>query len=789
MAIVHRAPLPPRQFPSNPDEWTVEDAAAAEAFYAREEQVRSFKSFAKAFWHLAEPRERCIWTKHLDAICDEAQAVWEESEKRRTAYVFIMDAYGWDAEAAQSALDRTFGDVQPLRLVILVPPRHSKSTLMRLLAAWVWIRRAGTQVLYLTAVDTLIETNGVLLRDMFRSEQYRQLQQHLIATKRATQGDPERGVPEGAVFALRADTYAKEKLQNTAEGTWEGHVLGGRFTGVNSDLTVIDDPHDVDDGLNEASSAASKSRVMADIRSVYKSKVEDRFNSPIFGICILVMQRVHPEDLADYMISQGAMVVCLPARYNPSHPHRYTKDWRTEPGELLCPQRFTNAWHVREQAKDPHGYATKQDLLPTAKEGTKFKRAWFKNRFADDVHAVARACDEVVLSVDCASKTGDRNDFTSMGVWGRRGALRFLLDRRYFKGEIGAVLQAFDELVREWPEATLKLVEDKSAGTQLIQFRRDIVPGIVPINPSGDKDARANYAQAAYEAGNVWLPANVPDKDTRVLKPNPWLNEYVENMVAFGSGAHDDDVDMTSQVFKRWAEGMRPWLTPEQRTQVGQVAIGLATSDNVIRWARRESGRTYFLGVVPGWANGLSPAVAAFVDGRGRLVAMVEVNDGGVDRFVSDLALEALTWTPMSGRYAEVDGMPFTETVRGLQARRVRVAGDPSKWAGDKGAGYRATRDEQARLWAKFLEAVGQGRAVVPDGRTMAALESVVESNGIPRAPDGQPIGGRALAYLLAMQAMMAAPADAQDPNPFDYRYRAPEQSDMWGPAAAFARR
>ena len=781
MAILHRSTLAPRVLSRDPSTWSEEEAKQVEAFFARESCFDSFSAFAKAFWRLAEPRERCIWTKHLDAICDEAQAKVEEAERRRATFNAIMDRHGWDTDRAQQDLDLAFAGPlgEPLRLVILVPPRHSKSTLMRLLAAWVWLRRPGTQVLYLTAVDTLIETNGVLLRDLFRSPEFQAMQAHLVATKRLPPGDPERGVSEGCSFALRADTYAKEKLQNTAEGTWEGHVLGGRFTGVNSDLTIIDDPHDVDDGLNESSSPASKSRVMADVRSIYKSKVEDRFNSPLWGLCILVMQRVHPEDLADYMISQGAEVVCLPARYDPKHPHVYAKDWRKEPGELLCPARFKAEWLDREQKKDPHGFATKQLLRPTAQEGTKFKRAWFTQTYKDDPHDVARVCDEVVLSVDCANKTGARNDYTSMGVWGRKGSRRILLDRRYFRGELPAVLEAFDALVKEWPEASLKLVEDKANGTSLIQMRRDIIPGIVPVNPKGDKESRANYAQAAYEAKNVWLPANAS-----------WLAEYVENMVSFGAGgAHDDDVDMTSQVFERWATGIRPWLTSDQRAIVSQVALGVTVGENAIRWGRREVGRSYYVGIVPGWANGQSAAVAVFVDGRGKMVSVVECNDGGVDRFVSDLAIEASAWFPSDGRYAEQEGLPYTETIRGLLAKRVRVSGDPTKWAGTKGAGNRLKKDEQAALWQRFMEAIGQGRAAVSDSRTLASLEAVVEQQGVPCAPDGTAISGRALAYLLAVQAMMAAPADVMDRNPISYRPTpAPMGSDPWGPNANIAR-
>ena len=109
---------------------------------------RKLRHFARQFWQVADPKtKRVIWNPHLDILCDEVQALLEESLRRRT-----MDP---DEAAA----------LPPLRLVINVPPRSAKSTILQKLAlAWWWLRVPGEQILALANNETLIERDGSALR-------------------------------------------------------------------------------------------------------------------------------------------------------------------------------------------------------------------------------------------------------------------------------------------------------------------------------------------------------------------------------------------------------------------------------------------------------------------------------------------------------------------------------------------------------------------------------------------------------------------------------------------------
>lgn len=739
------------------------DDATFNALAAAEAQMRQylhFREFARAFWKIAAPEtSEVVWSPYLDAVCDELQSLVEESDRRRKVRSTILARHpNWHTSqvktaAAMADVTAELGHLPRLRMVILIPPRHGKSIIVqRLLPAWRWLHRPQEQILALTCVDTLLETNGMRLRDVVRHEQYKELQRFLIGQRRlpsvGVKESKKLGLDAGQSFGMRIDQSAKEKMSNTAGGSRAGHVLGGAYTGVDADMVVIDDPHDIDDGLLETSSEETKQRLMREVRSTYKDKVQDRLNEPIFGMVVLIMQRVHPMDLADYMISRSdARLVCLPTEFEPDHPHRYAKDWRTEPGELLSPARIT-ASEVREKkAESPHGYATKYQMRPSVPEGGVFKRAFFTKRYGTPdtwrklAHEAARQCEEVTISVDSASSTKRRSDFTSMGVWGRIGAKRILLDRVYGKFEIEDLCGRFDDLVAEWPEATFKLIEFKSSGIQLYQMRNGKVSGCIPVTPVGDKSSRAGW---------------VPFKDGNALFPNaPWIEEYVQNMAGFGvGGAHDDDVDMTSQVMHYWATAPKSWLTAEHRNVLASIEAPTRSGD-ALRWGRPDPRAAVFVGVVPGWAmQAGSEACAVFVNVSGEMLCMIETVSGGVPAFVASVVGESERFANLrGGRWAEIDGHPTIETIRPLLKNRVRM-GIYEKTLGQRGAGYRGEKSQVSALWGGFLALMAEGRVKIRDDVTLATLETVVEADGIPSMADGKPIRGRALALLLALQAM-----------------------------------
>jgi len=88
-----------------------------------------------------------------------------------------------------------------------------------------------------------------------------------------------------------------------------------------------------------------------------------------------------------------------------------------------------------------------------------------------------------------------------------------------------------------------KLIEDKANGSAVIQMLMNQIRGIIPVNPSGGKIARAAGISPLIEAGNVYLPHP---------QMFPWVGDFLEECAAFPNGAHDDQVDAMTQVLLRW---------------------------------------------------------------------------------------------------------------------------------------------------------------------------------------------------------------------------------------------
>ncbi len=105
-------------------------------------------------------------------------------------------------------------------------------------------------------------------------------------------------------------------------------------------------------------------------------------------------------------------------------------------------------------------------------------------------------------------------------------------------------------MAAKWPQARLKLIEEKANGPAIISALRREISGIVPVNPQGSKEARLNAVAPDIEAGNVYIP------DPSIA---PWIHDYVEELAAFPSGANDDQVDATSQALDRL--NLRPTRT------------------------------------------------------------------------------------------------------------------------------------------------------------------------------------------------------------------------------------
>ena len=97
-------------------------------------------------------------------------------------------------------------------------------------------------------------------------------------------------------------------------------------------------------------------------------------------------------------------------------------------------------------------------------------------------------------SWDTAFKGTENADYVVGQVHEAHRADRYLLDQVRDRMDLPATLLAVRRLSAHWPNANLKLVEDKANGPAVVQSLRHEIAGFVEVNPEGGKISRAAAA-------------------------------------------------------------------------------------------------------------------------------------------------------------------------------------------------------------------------------------------------------------------------------------------------------
>ncbi|MGY8682392.1 phage terminase large subunit [Bradyrhizobium sp. UFLA05-153] len=317
----------------------------------------------------------------------------------------------------------------------------------------------------------------------------------------------------------------------------------GTLTGRGANLIIIDDPHKADEAL----SGKARSRVMNWYQGTLVSRLDDKQNGQI----IVVMQRLHPDDLSGHLLrTENWNHLNLPA-IAPDDcriaigPNRF-KRWHR--GEPLQPKREDA--HVLEAVQRETGsqrFAAQYLQQPVPDGGNAIKREWL---LVYDQCPVQQPGDRIVQSWDVAAAIGDSNDYSVGTTWLKRKNSYYLL--HVFRDRLAYpdLRRKIPQLARQFGADTI-LIEKAGFGLSLLQDLRNDPPYGMPhpiaIVPKGDKQDRLAAQSAKIEAGQVLLPREAP-----------WLADFLSEILAFPNGRHDDQVDSVSQFLfwasNRWSE-------------------------------------------------------------------------------------------------------------------------------------------------------------------------------------------------------------------------------------------
>jgi hypothetical protein len=189
----------------------------------------------------------------------------------------------WHIEAIAHALRRCL-EGETTRLAITQPPRSLKSICAIAFAAWALGHDPTLTFISISYAQDLAFDHARLFRRVIESDWYQDLFPQMRLSK-ATDGE----------------------VVTKAGGGRFATTVGGTLTGRGADIIIIDDPMKAED----AASLAARRRVI----QWYQGTLSTRLNDKKKGVIILIMQRLHEDDLVGYVLSGGAWSqLCLPAK-------------------------------------------------------------------------------------------------------------------------------------------------------------------------------------------------------------------------------------------------------------------------------------------------------------------------------------------------------------------------------------------------------------------------------------------------------------------------------------------
>ena len=323
---------------------------------------------------------------------------------------------------------------------------------------------------------------------------------------------------------------SETEIELTARGFRLATSVGGTLTGRGGDLIIIDDPLKPDDAHSEAKRNAAN--------EWFKNTLLSRLDDKRTGAIVIVMQRVHLDDLTGFVTSQSEEweVLNLPAiaEVDEEIPISDTIVHRRRVGEALSPVR--EPLSVLENMKVQLGsdaFSAQYQQMPVPPGGAMIKRGWIM-RYVD--LPPRRELSLFLQSWDTASKGGPENDFSVCTTWfvtrGRRWYLIDVWRKRVDYPELKAAVR----ILAARHSAKRVLVEDAGAGTSLVQELLGKVDGILAVKPDRDKISRMAVVSAKFESGLVFFPERAP-----------WLAEFEAELFAFPGSRHDDQCDSVSQ--------------------------------------------------------------------------------------------------------------------------------------------------------------------------------------------------------------------------------------------------
>jgi len=441
----------------------------------------SFYEFFKAAWVVVEPAVPLSTNWHHKYICDTLQ---EECERIIAQKPKTKD------------------------IIINVPFRSTKSLIVTVMfPVWAWIKSPKLRFItssYSAALSIELATKS---RDIIFSDWFKRRW--------------------GDVFHIKKDQNLKERYENNFVGMRRATSVGGTVTGQGADFLIVDDP------LSPQMANSATERENAN--EWYRTTFYSRLNQPDIGVRIIIMQRVHEDDLTGFLLGKETRLkyrhVCIPAKSGDGNiKPAYLEKFYEKDTQLFWKDRFSQKiLDDYKSALGSYGYAGQLQQTPTPLDSGMIHKDWFKiDRYRVDESIVN-------FVIDPAYTADQKNDPSALLAYTYK-------ENRWQIVDCVNVYKEFPDLVKfiqQWVQKngytnrSRIYVEPKASGKSIVQtlVRETGLNVKEDKPPTKDKVARVSDVSASLESGRV------------SLLNGDWNDEFLDQLAKFPAAKHDDMVD------------------------------------------------------------------------------------------------------------------------------------------------------------------------------------------------------------------------------------------------------
>lgn len=320
------------------------------------------------------------------------------------------------------------------------------------------------------------------------------------------------------------------ELVTTKRGFRKSTSVSGPLTGLGGDLFIIDDPQKPVDAQSELRRNSLNQWVSNTLMS--------RLDNKQTGAIIVVMQRVHMDDLSGFLSNSPDdwEILSLPAiaEAEENIPIGNGEIYHRQIGEALHPElESLDTIRKQQHIMGPDVFEAQYQQSPVPAGGAMIKRVWL--RYYDQLPERTYEA-KVIQSWDTAAKDGAQNDWSVCTTWLVIDEHFYLLDLTRGRYEYPQLRDTAVALAGHFKPDEI-LIEEASTGIALAQDLKETLDYYVnPIPVHRDKIGRLYVQQAKFAAGRVHFPAGAS-----------FLPELEAELLAFPQARTDDQVDSISQ--------------------------------------------------------------------------------------------------------------------------------------------------------------------------------------------------------------------------------------------------